>query len=306
MYTLSKVTIAILLLILWICIFFPEPSSAYKSPFSMAENVFNFIENSFANPRRQLYVISFNLEDKIVYKLGLQMLAASKMRASGGKTRAYYSKVQLGGTQKLLNGTPINLNRNIVAIAPSYNSSMWPKYLDLMEKSEVNSAILVFVGTLGLDKEQRLWEEIQTLSKNAMFYLTYELKYTQHDFLLNRVISVGGYKQKIRNRLRFDSHGKLLIEYDLQGLHIESMTESWEPYLKLYGCNDEKKQCKSEGYLADVMDIMGKIMNFTWVAHGRKDSNWGTEPLPVFLNSSRVWDVILGDISYGEYQISIR
>jgi hypothetical protein len=272
----------------------------------MAENVFNVIENGFANPRRQLHVISFNLEDKIVHRLGLELLAASKMRASGGKTRSYYTKIQLGDNQKNFNGTTINLNRNIVAIASSSNSSFWPKYLDLMTKSKVDSAILVFAGCLGVNKERLLREQIQTLSKNAMFYLTYQLKHTQQDFLWNRVISVAGYKQKVRNNLQFDSGGNLIVNYDLQGLHIESMTESWEPYIKIYGCNDEKKQCKSEGYLADVMDSIGKIMNFTWVAHGRKDSNWGAEPLPASLNSSRMWGGVLGDISYGDYPISIR
>jgi hypothetical protein len=84
------------------------------------------------------------------------------------------------------------------------------------------------------------------------------------------------------------------------------MTSTWEPYLKLYGCNDEKNHCKSEGYLTDVMDIMGNMMNFTWVAHGRKDGNWGAEPLPVALNSSRIWGGVQGDICYGDFQISIR
>ena len=272
----------------------------------MAENVLHFIENSFVNPRRQLTVMSFNWQDKIVNKLGLQMLTVSKMRAPGGKIRAYYTKLQLGDIQSKVNGIPINLSRNIVVIAPSSNISMWPKYLDLMTKSKVNRAILVYAGCLGVDKEQLLHEEIQKLSKNAMFYLTYQLTNTQQEFLWNRVISVSGYKQKVRNNLQFDSSGKLLINYDLQGLHIESMTATWEPYLKIYGCNDEKRHCKSYGYVADIMDSMGNMMNFTWVAHGRKDNNWGTVQLPTSLNSSRIWGGILGDIIYGDYQISTR
>ena len=183
---------------------------------------------------------------------------------------------------------------------------MWQKYLDLVTKSKVNSAILVHVGCLGVGKERLLRKQIQPLSKNAMFYLTYQLKNTEKDFLWDRVISVSGYKQKVRNNLQFDSGGRLIINYDLQGLRIESMTGTWEPYLYLYGCTDEQKHCKSEGYLADVMDTMGNMMNFTWVAHGRKDKNWGTVRLPTSLNSSRMWSGMLGDIVYGDYQISTR
>ena len=84
------------------------------------------------------------------------------------------------------------------------------------------------------------------------------------------------------------------------------MTGTWEPYLKLYGCNEEGKLCRSEGYLADVMDIMGKIMNFTWEAHCRKDNNWGGVPLSVSHNSSRMWGGVLGDVAYGDYPISVK
>ena len=149
MHSLSKPTIAILSLILSVCIFFPKISSAKKYHSSMAENVINFIENSFVNPRRQLSVMSFNWEDKIIYKLGLQMLAVSKVKGLEAETQSYYANVQPGEFPKDMNGRPINLNRNIVAIAPSSNSSIWSNYIDLMTKSKVNSAILVFAGCFG-------------------------------------------------------------------------------------------------------------------------------------------------------------
>ena len=305
MYPFSKVIHAILLLNLLICNLFLESFSAKNQISSMAENVLDFMESSFVNPRRQLSMMSFSLEDKTVYKFSLQILAATMMRVQGEKRRSYYSKVQPVDMQTNINGRPIMLNRNIVAIVRSSNSSNWSKYLELMTKCEVNRAILVFVGYFGVDEERILNEEIQKISKNSMFYLTYESKQKQ-SFLWKHVISVQGYKQKVQNVLQFDSRGKLMVKNDLQALHIEAMTATWEPYLKLYECNEEQTKCKSEGYLTDVMDIMGKLMNFTWEAHGRKDNNWGVSILPVSSNSSRMWGGIAGDIVYGDYPICVR
>jgi hypothetical protein len=175
-----------------------------------------------------------------------------------------------------------------------------------MTKSEANSAILVLAGYLGVVEERLLHEKIQKISKNAMFYLTYQLKSTPHELVWNHVISLSGYKHTVQNHLKFDSHGKLIEKYDLEGLHIVSMTGNWKPYLKLYGCNDEQYECSSEGYLADIMDILGNKMNFTWEARGRKDNDWGVSPLSAPSNSSRIWGGILGDIVYGDYQICVR
>ena len=182
MYPNNRGTMAILLMIFSVPILFPEPSSAMKYLSSMTENVFHFIENNVVIPRRELSIMSFNLEDKLVYKLCLQMLAVSKVKGLESETKSYYANVQPGEFPKDMNGRPINLNGNIVAIAPSSNSSIWPNYIDLMTKFKVNSAILVFAGCFGLDEEQLLHKLIQTLSKNSMFYLTYEFKQTQHDF----------------------------------------------------------------------------------------------------------------------------
>ena len=92
----------------------------------------------------------------------------------------------------------------------------------------------------------------------------------------------------------------------MQGLRIVSLTLAWEPYFTLDCAVNQYKNCKSGGYLADVMDILGSMLNFTWEAHAEQNANWGTKPISGPYNSSGVWGGVLGEVLKGNYQISLR
>ena len=92
----------------------------------------------------------------------------------------------------------------------------------------------------------------------------------------------------------------------LQGFHLISTTLSWAPYFTIYGCNEFQMECNSEGYLADVMNVLGEKMNFTWESHGEVEQNWGTIAISGPSNSSGVWGGVVGDVFNGKYQLSIR
>ena len=68
----------------------------------------------------------------------------------------------------------------------------------------------------------------------------------------------------------------------------------------------EPTKCHSGGYLAEVMDILGSMMNFTWETHQESEGNWGTKPSFGPANSSGVWGGIVGSVFNGTYQLSIR
>ena len=99
---------------------------------------------------------------------------------------------------------------------------------------------------------------------------------------------------------------KLVEEYNMQGTHIVSIALSWAPYFKLDGCNEFQKECKSEGYLADVMNALGEKMNFTWESHGEINNTWGTTAISGPSNSSGIWGGVVGNVFNGTYQLSIR
>ena len=92
----------------------------------------------------------------------------------------------------------------------------------------------------------------------------------------HRVITVNDYNTSVINRVEIDPGGSLSEYYDMKGFHLISTTLSWAPYFTLIDCDQDQKNCQSEGYLTDVMNILGETMNFTWESHGEIDGNWGT------------------------------
>ena len=121
-----------------------------------------------------------------------------------------------------------------------------------------------------------------------------------------RVMTLNGHKFSIVNRVKFDENGRLIEKYDMKGSHIISVTLSWAPYFTLLDCSDDEKDCKSEGYLTDVMNILGNMMNFTWESHSEADRNWGTTVISGPSNSSGTWGGVVGHVFNGSYQLSIR
>ena len=95
-----------------------------------------------------------------------------------------------------------------------------------------------------------------------------------------KVITLRHYKQPVINIITFDKFGRIITHYDMQGLHIRCSTLSWAPYLTLSNCHGRNQtNCTSIGYLADLMDNLGEIFNFTWQCDAEPENNWGTVPI---------------------------
>ena len=72
--------------------------------------------------------------------------------------------------------------------------------------------------------ERKLRTQINNLRRNSMFFLTYQKEKINSNLMWYRVITFDGYTQSAINPLSFDSKGKLIDEYDMQGMHIVSIT----------------------------------------------------------------------------------
>lgn len=59
--------------------------------------------------------------------------------------------------------------------------------------------------------------------------------------------------------------------------------------------------CQSVGYLKNMMDSLGELLNFTWECHQEVNDNWG-----LIQNDMGGWDGVVGNIFNGTYQLSIR
>ena len=174
-----------------------------------------------------------------------------------------------------------------------------------MTKLLVKSSVLLFVGDIDPQKWQLFVDMANNLSKNALFYVVFQDS-SPKMMIWHRVITVRNKKSSVTNQIQIDSEGRLTETYDMQGLHIISITLSWAPYFTLLHCNEDKRNCQSEGYLTDVMNILGEMMNFTWESHGEIDGNWGTTSISGPSNSSGVWGGVVGHVFNGSYPLSIR
>ena len=128
----------------------------------------------------------------------------------------------------------------------------------------------------------------------------------------NQVLTLDHYDQIVINPLKFQQgNGIIIEEYNLQGLHLVSMTLSWAPFFTVSNCKEGKhpkgpnKNCEFSGYLYETMNLFSKGLNFTWESHAEPDNKWGTAPMSGPANVSGEWGGIFGYLMRHEYQLSI-
>ena len=198
------------------------------------------------------------------------------------------------------------LHDNVLVITTFQSSNSWEKILNLLVAAKVESSIMMFVGKFEAAQSMLFTNMLDNLSKNSMFYLAHQNQYRANEIVWYRVTTLTGHEKAVVHQLKYDSEGNVLKDYDMQGFHVVSISESWAPYFSLFDCTPDKRNCRSEGYLTDVMNILGTMMNFTWESHGEIDGNWGTTAMSGPSNSSGVWGGVVGNVFNGTYQLSIR
>ena len=191
---------------------------------------------------------------------------------------------------------------NFVFLISSYGELHLTTYLNKLSTRKVLSCVIIMMTELTPEQMNSIHRLIDELGKNSMFYLIY-LKETKDTWKTSwyRVITLNGYKKAIINTVQFNDDKMIKEHYDLDGIHIESLSLSWTPYFLLSGCNEKGTFCKTEGYLSNLMDELGRLMNFTWESHQEVNNDWGLNQY-----ESGGWGGVVGNIFNGTYQLSIR
>ena len=68
---------------------------------------------------------------------------------------------------------------------------------------------------------------------------------------------------------------RALEQFNFQGMPISSITLSWQAWFQIDECNFEGKECSTKGILADFMNILKEMYNFTWYSDKDVNENWG-------------------------------
>ena len=133
------------------------------------------------------------------------------------------------------------------------------KNLSLISKTKITKSIIVLLDPIDLEIIDKIKLFLRKLSRNTYFYLLYIDYDTNHELVWKRIISVQNNEKVLVQQLLLDNDGKMIEEYNLEGIHIPCLTLSWMPYIDLIECNpDNGKNCLSVGYLADIWKVLGK------------------------------------------------
>ena len=239
----------------------------------------DLIEFCQKNGKRNLAMASFDMNLKPV-----EALIAETMK--GGSSlqvlTTRFVPMHYNQSNEKFVANHINYEQETLVLVGSISDIYaWGHYISIMSQTKVKSGILVIVEPISIDHEDLIISKLQTFGENSYFYIAYK-RQRQEDNSSNwdKVITLRNYYHPIINPIEFDNFGRMITKYDLNGIHIKCCTLSWAPYLTLSDCvGPNKVNCTSTGYLADLMDNLGRMMNFTWICDAEPDHNWGTIPI---------------------------
>ena len=272
---------------------------------SAAENILDFMKFNVEKFLDRLSIASFDVDDKKVYKTIHDLMKLIKhLRLDTKYQSSYVTTEYLDMVMK--NKSMKNLSGNVVAITSSTNTSNWPKIFEWMVNTRVNTGILMIIDKLNSKKVHYLHQIVQNMTFNSMFYLMYINEKEDRSPIWSQVISFQGCKKGIINEITFDEFGRIQENFDLKGINIQAVALDWEPYFSISNNENMNNIGEQNSYLGEVMNILGNMMNFTWEVHRQEHGDWGTKPINGPFNASGVWGGVIGDVFYGNYQLSIR
>ena len=187
----------------------------------------------------------------------------------------------------------------VVSNGPS-NSDIFQLELEAIKLRKVKKSLLLIPHQID---ERKLLEELESMQGSAFFYVVYEgAEKTE----FKQVISLFNNTKTVILDIKFNHFGHIIEDYNLQGSKIFSNTLPWAPYFMMEECDENGKNCKNSGFLADYMDSLGFVLNFTWESHQPADGNgWGVTPLDGPFNKSGTWGGAMGSVVNEEYHMSL-
>ncbi len=192
----------------------------------------------------------------------------------------------------------------IVLVCSGPQSKKLHDSLLLISKQKIKSSLLYLSKDLTQDDWDTLEEELSKLKKNTHFFIASGSS-SQTPFF--RVICLNDQSDCAINRVRFYHQDSFVVKesYDLQGMKIASITETWPPYLMFDDCDELGSCLTSYGLLWDLGQVLAWMFNFTLISDRQQDGNWGTLPDVGPYNLSGTWEGIFGKVLSGKYPLCL-
>ena len=92
------------------------------------------------------------------------------------------------------------------------------------------SGVVVCIGSLQEQDFEQLKSYIQENSKNVYFYWLSIEGTNSDDINWKQIVYVKNSKKVLASAMEFDPFGRIVLDMDMQGLHVNCSTLSWAPY----------------------------------------------------------------------------
>ena len=168
----------------------------------------------------------------------------------------------------------------LVLVASIFKQKNWGRYLNMLTRTKAKSGVFVIVDSISHNHTEEIHRLLKNLSESSYFYFLSKEEGENHNSVAwKKIITLRHYYHPVVNTIKFDKFKRMTTDYDMKALHIKCFTLSGEPYLTVSNCTGKNKtNCVSTGYLADLMDSLSLMLNFTWHCDGEPNNNWGTIP----------------------------
>jgi hypothetical protein len=182
--------------------------------------------------------------------------------------------------------------------------NIFQMHLEQIGKHKIRKTILLFVDHFDSKQESELNDALNNLViGNAWFSVLYQNHSNVTKY--RNIFSLSNNTKTLVQDIKLTETNQMVENYDLGGLEVYCNSLSWAPYFEISNCkgmhnSDFAKDCEMSGYLNDILNAMGNIVNFTWTSHVPTDGSWGT------MDENGVWVTgPMGTIINGEYHMTI-
>ena len=194
----------------------------------------------------------------------------------------------------------------ITNLQTTLNTIEMKKIMKSIENHKIKKSILLLHPTLNETMEANLVESIRnSIESDAYFHVIFNV--AEEETVILRTIFLRNSSKVLMHRRILDHYTTIAESYNmLEGLEIASITLPWAPYIIMKGCDKDGMQCKTDDFLTDMFDGIGRISNSTFTTHKQLDDNWGLQPVSGPFNKSGIWDGVFGKVVNNQYPISIN
>lgn len=227
------------------------------------------------------------------------MEAFVKMQENGIRSRQLSYEMLNSQLQFNLDTFVLLANRDVFSQHDTFQM-----FLQRFGIHRIRKSILVLTEILSPNEEDLLRNHLEDLLRqDAHFYMLYQKNANETHYY--QVLSLNNSTRTLVQELRFNRMNQFIDEIDMQGVQIISNTLSWAPYFIIENCDEKGQNCDLSGFLADYMDALGRVLNFTWTSHAPPDGSWGVRPISGPFDKTGVWGGAMGGVVNGHFHISL-